>query len=56
MRVPAVLYHGSIRIEEDERDYPRTGIYAAVIPIAGIACLGLWVLAIWKAVDLIGGA
>ena len=35
MRVPAVPYHGSIGIEEDERDYPRTGIYSAVIPIAG---------------------
>jgi len=56
MRVPAAPYQGSIGIEEDERDDPRTGIYSAVIPVAGIACLGLWILAIWKAVDLIGGA
>jgi hypothetical protein len=56
MRVPATPYHGSIGIEEDEHDYPRTGIYSAVIPLAGIACLGLWILAIWKAVELIGGA
>lgn len=56
MRVPAIPYHGSIGIEDDGRDYPRTGIYSAAIPIACIACLGLWILAIWKAVDLIGGA
>jgi hypothetical protein len=56
MRVPAVPYHGSIGIDEEEHDAPRTGIYSAVIPIAAIACLGLWVLAIWKAVDLISGA
>jgi hypothetical protein len=56
MRVPAVPYHGSIGIEEDEHGSPRTGMYSAVIPIAGIACIGLWILAIWKAVDLIGGA
>jgi hypothetical protein len=55
MRVPATPYHGSIGIEGNERDYPRTGIYSAVIPLAGIVCLGLWVLAIWKAVELIGG-
>jgi hypothetical protein len=57
MRVPATTpYHGSIGIEGDEREYPRAGIYAAVIPLAGIVGLGLWVLAIWKVVDLIGGA
>jgi hypothetical protein len=56
MRVPATPYHGSIGIEGDERDYPRTGIYSAVLPIASVVCLGLWVLAIWKVVDLIGGA
>ncbi|HET7715989.1 MAG TPA: hypothetical protein VFK86_10210 [Bauldia sp.] len=54
MRVPATPYHGSIGInEENEQDPPRTGIYTAVIPIAGIVCLGLWVLAIWKVVELV---
>jgi hypothetical protein len=56
MRVPAVPYHGSVGIEENEHGGPRTGICSAVIPLAAIACLGLWVLAIWTAVDLIGGA
>ncbi len=56
MRVPAVPYHDLIGIEEDERDYPRTGLFSAVIPVAAVVCLGLWVLAIWTAVDLIGGA
>jgi hypothetical protein len=56
MHVPAVPHHGSIGIEEGQHDFPRTGIFAAAIPIAGVVCLGLWILAIWKAVDLIGGA
>jgi hypothetical protein len=56
MRVPAVPFHGSIGIDGNDHDRPRTGFYSAVIPLAGIACLGLWVLAIWKAVDLIAGA
>lgn len=56
MHVPATPYHGPIGTEGDEYDYPRAGVYAAVIPVAAIVCLGLWVLAIWKVVDLIGGA
>lgn len=55
MRVPATPYHGSIGIEDDGHDYPRTGFYAAVIPLAAIVCLVLWILAIWKVVDLLGG-
>ena len=54
MRVPATPYHGSIGIdEESELDPPRTGFYAAVIPISCIVCLGLWVVAIWKVVELV---
>ena len=53
MHVPAVPSHGSIGIEGAGHDEPRTGLYSAVIPIAAIVCLGLWILAIWKAVDLI---
>lgn len=56
MRVPATPYHGSIGIEEDEHESARAGFYSAVIPVAGVVCLGLWVLAIWKVVELIGGA
>lgn len=56
MNVPAVPHHGSIGIEADEREYPRAGFYSAVIPVAAIVCLVLWGLAIWTAVDLIGGA
>jgi hypothetical protein len=56
MRVPALPFHGSIGTDESEHEYPRTGFYAAVIPVAGVVCLGLWVLAIWKVVELIGGA
>jgi hypothetical protein len=55
MRVPATPYHGSIGIdEENEQDPPRTGIWAAGIPLSAIACLGIWALAIWKVVELIG--
>ncbi len=55
MRVPATTpYHGSIGIdEESELDPPRTGIYAAVIPISCVVCLGLWAFAIWKVVEFV---
>lgn len=56
MRVPATPYHDSFAIDSAVRDDSRTGIYAAAIPVAGVVCLGLWVLAIWKVIDLIAGA
>ena len=54
MRVPATPCHGSIGInEENELDPPWTAIDAAVIPISCVVCLGVWVLAIWKVVELV---
>ncbi|MBP9710663.1 MAG: hypothetical protein KBD50_00130 [Candidatus Pacebacteria bacterium] len=29
-------------------------IYRLVLPAAGLVCLALWVLAIWKVADLVG--
>jgi len=56
MRVPAIPFHGSIGVDGNHHDETRTGLCSAVIPVAGLVCLGIWILAIWKAVDLIAGA
>ncbi len=56
MRVPVTPFDESIGIDRDDAlDPSRTGIYAAAIPIAAFLCLGLWILAIWKFIELVTG-
>jgi hypothetical protein len=46
-------YRGVIEMEESRLDPSPVGLYNAAIPIACLAGLGVWVLAIWKLVELL---